>query len=180
MSLIELDHMNRSNMRRVGICFEAEQDVQLLADVLQEELEVRIGSKIAKNKTPDALTEFDECHRLDQCKAWLDKYCPDCKKIIECTKLDLELELLVFRSHIPGATTQGRDISTMLIKKLKLDLNSLNAIEKSSDVIDTIGDLVRIGDYTDLGLDEESSNRLRNRIKAFVEKTIVDEQKGWD
>ena len=86
----------------IGIRFETEEEAQAFAGIIQEELEIRIGTKIASRLSDEQLDEFDMCIESDDAREWLEENCPDYRDIVDNETERMEEELISNRSMIPG------------------------------------------------------------------------------
>lgn len=86
----------------IGIRFETEEEAQAFAGIIQEELEIRIGTKIASRLSDEQLDEFDMCIESDDAREWLEENCPDFRDIVDNETERMEEELISNISMIPG------------------------------------------------------------------------------
>ena len=86
----------------IGIRFETEEEAQAFAGIIQEELEIRIGTTIASRLSDEQLDEFDMCIESDDAREWLEENCPDYRDIVDNETERMEEELISNRSMIPG------------------------------------------------------------------------------
>lgn len=85
----------------IGIRFETEEEAQAFAGIIQEELEIRIGTKIASRLSDEQLDEFDMCIESDDAREWLEENCPDFRDIVDNETERMEEELISNISMIP-------------------------------------------------------------------------------
>lgn len=100
---VNLNNLNKGELYKLRIHFDDEKDVKKFAEMVVEDLQVRIGEEISIGKTEDQLYEFDMCETTAQATKWLQKYCPEYRKIVERNLEEMETELFVNRYHILGA-----------------------------------------------------------------------------
>lgn len=93
----------------IGIRFETEEEAQAFAGIIQEELEIRIGTKIASRLSDEQLDEFDMCIESDDAREWLEENCPDFRDIVDNETERMEEELISNISMIPGVIGISND-----------------------------------------------------------------------
>jgi protein-tyrosine-phosphatase len=86
----------------IGIRFETEEETQAFAEIVQSELEIRIGTEIASRLSDEQLDEFDMCIESDDAREWLEENCPDFRDIVDNETERMEEELISNISMIPG------------------------------------------------------------------------------
>jgi hypothetical protein len=86
----------------IGIRFETEEETQAFAEIVQSELEVRIGTEIASRLSDEQLDEFDMYIDSYDAGEWLEENCPDYRDIVDNETERMEEELISNRSMIPG------------------------------------------------------------------------------
>lgn len=86
----------------IGIRFETEEETQAFAEIVQSELEVRIGTEIAGRLSDEQLDEFDMYIDSYDAGEWLEENCPDYRDIVDNETERMENELISNRSMIPG------------------------------------------------------------------------------
>lgn len=69
-------------LQDMGLAAMPEEQKQAFLDYIQEELEVRVGERIAKGLTDEQLKEFDTLTDPVKVAEWLDKNRPDYHEII--------------------------------------------------------------------------------------------------
>ncbi|MBQ2695279.1 hypothetical protein IJG04_01425 [Candidatus Saccharibacteria bacterium] len=84
----------------MGLSAMPEQEKQAFLDYIQEELEVRIGERIAKGMTEAQLAEFDSLTDQSEITAWLEKNRPDYRDIVTRTIADMKDEIRANRSKL--------------------------------------------------------------------------------
>ena len=105
---MNFNQLNKKEFASIGICFKTDRETNAFAEIIKEELEVRIGEAISSRFSDEKLKEFDSCLTLEESPCWLRENCPDYIKIIEKKKREFERELIEFRSKIPGLVTISR------------------------------------------------------------------------
>ena len=86
----------------IGIRFETEEETQAFAEIVQSELEIRIGSVMASRLSDEQLDEFDLYIDQSDAGEWLEENCPDYRDIVDNEFERMEEELISNRSMIPG------------------------------------------------------------------------------
>ena len=100
--VICFDDLNAQELARAGIEFDTPAETKLFIDIIQEELEVRVGRAIAKGKTQAQMAEFSRCND-HAAETWLQRNCPNYKQIVLSVKHEFDSELRQYRNQIPGA-----------------------------------------------------------------------------
>lgn len=95
-------HMNPEELAGIGIRFKTEEEARAFAEIIQQELEFRIGESITSRVTEQQIEEFDRCIGAVDSIRWLEMYCPDYRSIVKAKMDELEQELIHFKSLIPG------------------------------------------------------------------------------
>jgi hypothetical protein len=80
-------------LAEVGLAAMPEQKKQDFLAFVQEELEVRIGERIAKGLPEVKLNEFDMITDRDEAAKWLEANRPDYREIVERTIRELKEEI---------------------------------------------------------------------------------------
>ena len=80
-------------LAEVGLAAMPEQKKQEFLAFVQEELEVRIGERIAKGLPETKLNEFDMITDRDEATKWLEANRPDYREIVERTIRELKEEI---------------------------------------------------------------------------------------
>lgn len=77
-----------------GVEFKTEKETQVFVEVVQYELELRIGEAISKGVSDELLNEFDKCSTPEEAKGWLEKYRPDYKSVVLMKVEEMKDEIL--------------------------------------------------------------------------------------
>lgn len=77
-----------------------EQEKQKFLEYIQEELEVRIGERIAKGLTEVQLNEFDMITDQAAATKWLEKNRPDYREIVHRTINEMKSEIRANRHRL--------------------------------------------------------------------------------
>ena len=94
--------INEYYLASIGIRFKTKEETQAFAEIVQSELEIRIGTKIASRLSDEQLDEFDMCIESDDAREWLEENCPDFRDIVDNETERMEEELISNISMIPG------------------------------------------------------------------------------
>ena len=100
---MDLENINSKELASIGLAFETEAEVELFAEIILEELQVRIGEEITRQAPQGKLQEFDKCTDPEEAKEWLENYCPNYGVIISEKKKELEQEIVKYKDKISGA-----------------------------------------------------------------------------
>ena len=177
MLLLDLNNCSRPDLEHIGIRFSSDVEAKAFLDGFIVEYEVRIGEAISKRATQDQLAEFDMCLTQKEADAWLEKYCPDYRSIIVNVHEDMEVELVVCRYLIPGASAKGINMSGVSVSTLDFSYAVLKRLAQNN--IHNLGELVSCKGYTEIqGIDEHEINEIRRKLALYVISTICREQ-GW-
>ena len=110
--MIDFQNISREELERNGLFFQTTEEAKLFAEIVVEDLEVRIGEEISSRSTQQQLEEFDRCKDPAECREWLDKNCPEYKTIISDKWRELEQEIMDYKLEISGVVlcdpTNGR------------------------------------------------------------------------
>lgn len=99
---IDFQHLDSTELHKVGFYFATEEETILFAEIIREELEIRIGDEVSSGLTEEQLSEFDNCISDFESKAWLELNYPDYPKIVQEQQLKMERELMEWWPFIPG------------------------------------------------------------------------------
>lgn len=94
--------INEYYLASIGIRFKTKEETQAFAEIVQSELEIRIGTKIASRLSDEQLDEFDMCIESDDAREWLEENCPDFRDIVDNETKRMEKELISNIYMIPG------------------------------------------------------------------------------
>ncbi|MBQ6610443.1 MAG: hypothetical protein IJH70_08405 [Oscillospiraceae bacterium] len=106
--MINVMNLDSKELWQNGFYFETNEEADLFAQIVRDELEVRIGAAIAKGMDYSKLAEFDACTTQEESQAWLEKNRPDYREIVKAQSTALAQEIMAFRDRIPGLIVQGR------------------------------------------------------------------------
>lgn len=102
---MKFEKFDKREFASIGIRFKTNRETAAFAEIIREELEVRIGEEISSRFSDRKLAEFDRCSTPEECSRWLRENCPDYRKIVEKKKREFEQELIEYRLKIPGLMT---------------------------------------------------------------------------
>lgn len=87
-------------LQEMGLSAMPEDQKQKFLDYIQEELEVRIGERIAKGLTEAQLNEFDGITDSAEAARWLEKNRPDYREIVTRTIEEMKNEIRANRAKL--------------------------------------------------------------------------------
>ena len=87
-------------LQEMGLSAMPEEQKQKFLDYAQEELEVRIGERIAKGLTEAQLNEFDRITDSAEAARWLEKNRPDYREIVNRTIEEMKNEIRANRAKL--------------------------------------------------------------------------------
>lgn len=150
---------NSDYLRALGIHFGSYKISMAFLAEIQEELQVRVGSRISEGVSEDKLKLLDEAgSSKEKAAEWLKTYRPDYQEIINHCKCELHYEILHYREKIPGVESlDPLPYLNMDIHELDLSVRATHALERS--YIETVGDLISCKDFSHVA----HSNRLPPR-----------------
>ena len=96
---------NEQFLQEMGLSAMPEEQKQKFLAYLQEELEIRIGERIAKGLTESQLNEFDMITDQAEATRWLEKNRPDYRIIVTRTIEEMKAEIRANRTRL---VNQGR------------------------------------------------------------------------
>ena len=101
--------INEYYLASIGIRFKTKEETQAFAEIVQSELEIRIGTEIASRLSDEQLDEFDLYIDQNDAGEWLEENCPDYRDIVDNETQRMEEELISNRSMIPGVVDSSED-----------------------------------------------------------------------
>lgn len=87
-------------LQDMGLSAMPEDQKQEFLNYIQEELEIRIGKRIAKGLTEVQLNEFDLITNQDEAIKWLEINRPDYREIVSRTIEEMKNEIRANRSRL--------------------------------------------------------------------------------
>ena len=87
-------------LQEMGLAAMPEDQKKAFLEYIQEELEVRIGERIAKGLTEVQLNEFDKITDPDEAAKWLEKNRPDFREIVTRTINEMKDEIRANRAKL--------------------------------------------------------------------------------
>ena len=93
-------HFDEKFLQEMGLSAMPEDEKQRFLDYIQEELEVRIGERIAKGLTEVQLNEFDMITDQTEATKWLEKNRPDYREIVNRTIEEMKAEIRANRTKL--------------------------------------------------------------------------------
>ena len=94
---------NEQFLQEMGLSAMPEEQKQKFLAYIQEELEIRIGERIAKGLTEVQLNEFDLIEDQIEAAKWLEKNRPDYREIVNRTIEEMKSEIRLNRNRLVGA-----------------------------------------------------------------------------
>ena len=99
---MNFNRLDADELAGIGIRFETEEETGAFADLILRELEIRIGEEISSRMTEEQLEEFDSCEGPEEEQKWLEKNCPDYRKIVFRKSDEFEQEIVRYKHMIAG------------------------------------------------------------------------------
>ncbi len=167
--MINFNKLDREELSTNGFAFETQEEADLFAEVIREELEIRIGEAITRKVGEEKAKEFDLCSP-EKAREWLDKNCPEHRDIVREKRDELAREMEKYKSRIPGLVQSGDNEETLKtgkqanerddtpIEQLDLSVRSYNCLKRAG--LCTIGDVMAYGDLS----------KIRNLGRKCVEE----------
>ena len=84
---------NEQFLQEMGLSSMPEEQKKKFLAYIQEELEIRIGERIAKGLTETQLNEFDMISDQSEATKWLEKNRPDYREIVARTIEEMKQEI---------------------------------------------------------------------------------------
>lgn len=91
---------NEQFLQEMGLTAMPEEQKRKFLAYIQEELEVRIGERIAKGLTDEQLNEFDMITDQVEATKWLEKNRPDYREIVTRTIEEMKAEIRANRNRL--------------------------------------------------------------------------------
>lgn len=91
---------NEQFLQEMGLSAMPEEQKQKFLAYVQEELEIRIGERIAKGLTEVQLNEFDMIKDQAEAAKWLEKNRPDYREIVNRTIEEMKSEIRLNRDKL--------------------------------------------------------------------------------
>lgn len=158
------NRLDQEGLAQIGVAFENREEGRKFAELIREELEVRIGEKISSGMNEAQLDEFDSLHSDSDVEAWLANNCPNYKTIVATVSKRLKEELLQYRDRIEGLQSTPK-LRENGVKLTELGLNRVIMLKLRMTGIDTYGELSAIEDL-------ETVERLNTGDIAELEEMI--------
>lgn len=89
-------------LQEMGLSAMPEDQKQKFLAYIQEELEIRIGERIAKGLTDVQLNEFDMINDTEEATKWLERNRPDFREIVTRTIEEMKEEIRANRARLVG------------------------------------------------------------------------------
>lgn len=91
---------NEQFLQEMGLSSMPEEQKKKFLTYIQEELEIRIGERIAKGLTETQLNEFDMITDQNEATKWLEKNRPDYREIVARTIEEMKTEIRANRDRL--------------------------------------------------------------------------------
>ena len=91
---------NEQFLQEMGLSSMPEEQKKKVLAYIQEELEIRIGERIAKGLTETQLNEFDMISDQSEATKWLEKNRPDYRDIVARTIEEMKQEIRANRDKL--------------------------------------------------------------------------------
>ena len=91
---------NEQFLQEMGLSAMPEEQKKKFLAYIQEELEIRIGERIAKGLTETQLNEFDMIENQAEAAKWLEKNRPDYREIVARTIEEMKQEIRANRNKL--------------------------------------------------------------------------------
>ena len=91
---------NEQFLQEMGLSAMPEEQKKKFLAYIQEELEIRIGERIAKGLTETQLNEFDMIEDQAEAAKWLEKNRPDYREIVNRTIEEMKAEIRANRDKL--------------------------------------------------------------------------------
>lgn len=92
--------LNEKFLQEMGLSSMPEEQKKKFLAYIQEELEIRIGERIAKGLTETQLNEFDMIADQSEATKWLEKNRPDYREIVTRTIEEMKQEIRANRDRL--------------------------------------------------------------------------------
>ncbi len=143
--MIDFENLTGEKLSAYGFCFESEEEAGLFADVILEELQVRIGQSITDQIGLEKAEEFDACFSEDESRKWLEENCPNFGIIVIEQEHKMEREMMAFRDKIPGLVPEeSASVVDTAIEDLDLSVRSYQCLKRAGLL--TVRDVLKFGD----------------------------------
>ena len=149
--MYEYNRLDTVGLKQLGIAFETEEEAEAFAEIIREELEVRVGKTISEGLSEALLDEFDSITTEEESTRWLEDNCPDYRKIVQRETVKIKTELLRYRMRIDGlCDNYEMRVNSIPIEDLRLTPHgrSYNCSKRAG--IDTVGELRKVSDWSQI------------------------------
>lgn len=145
-----------------------------LLDIINEDLEMRVGERISATLSEILLAEFDKIMNgtnPDQATEWLNINVPEYEKIVESTINEISREIWKYHRDIllyAGLRPSG-DAEDEAIEELNLSIRVFNALNRAE--IKTVGELNEMSDSDLLkirNLGYRQLQEIREKVRKYI------------
>lgn len=171
--MIDFNRLADGELDRLGFAFETQEETELFAALIQEELEVRVGEAVGRELTNAQLLEFDCSQDTDESVLWLEEHCPDYRRITRKVQIRLEDELMAYRSRIPGAVpVLPPELKPVSIEELDLRVRTYNSLKRTR--LNTVGDIMEYKQMSRIPrLKERDVEEIRGKLWDLMGDTLA-------
>ncbi len=161
-------------LSQLGIGFGTKEEYREFEELIQEELEVRIGMRISKGMSEEMLEEFDRICDPAEVASWLKKNRPDYVEQTTEAYKQMKQELLQYRDRIKGRiSTPELNESGILVDNLDMRVDTRQRLKKAG--IYTYGEMASIGDLSTVDTLSPKNIREIGEIIDFVKKEGIED-----
>ena len=100
--MIDFGNLTRQELADHGLAFATAEEASLFAQIILDELACRVGKAIEERVGPDKTTDDEYSVMEEDPAAWLEKNCPEYRRIIQDERAKLNREIMEYRDRIPG------------------------------------------------------------------------------
>ena len=180
--MYEYNPLDIAGLKKIGIAFETDDESNAFAELIREELEVRIGEAISAKLNKEQLNEFDALHGQEETSAWLGANCPDYRQIVRQKAGEFKSELLRHRKSIDGLDESFEmRVNSLPIAELKFTPHgrSYNCLKRAG--IDTIGELRKGTDLSQIrNLTPACEREINEKLNEYLASLPPAEEKDKD
>lgn len=166
--MLDFQNMSENDLSRFGIAFSDPDEAQVFSKFVQEEIEVRVGRKIAEGLPESKLREFDSISDPKEANNWLERNRPDYREIVEIQNKYLAWDLLRFSSMISTSSKRRRPLGAdRSIYMLHLSEEGLNCLYTGN--LQTIRKVIEFGELSCIsGMNEKIEQEIITKIVDYL------------
>ena len=133
--MIDFGNLTRQELADNGLAFATAEEANLFAQIILDELACRIGKAIAESVGPEKTKELDLCASQEEMTAWLEKNCPEYRRIVPDEKDKLNREIMEYRDRIPGVLCSAPEEQEEPEEFLELEASDDEDIEEIEEIL---------------------------------------------